>query len=423
MKSKIVGTLIMLLIFVLSGCSTQEEQLPDTYVEGSDYQYMYAGNGSFPIFQKGEAGYYLLWDNFIYFFDDEEEKIIPLCSRPDCLHDKETDQEKREACNAYASTFGDTGLSYCNGNIYYINEDISTTPALYQFAADGSGKEMLYEWDEAGVMPEQWIVHRDVLYYTIESYYTDEDDIEEFLALYALPLTGRDRLKPKQIYVPEEEGVEVVTLGNPVAYGNYVYFTVVGNRDGWDEPGVNEAEYVYTKTFVYDIQEEEVREITVPGQTAVQVVGGVGFWQDQIIFSLFDHEKNYSGEGVYYVADLDGSDPEVLFTTERQIYNVFSDGKYLYRSNANAEFYGWVEDAGPKLYHVYDEELNEIDTFTTDDVHNYDFPIGNPDKAYNIYYKDSGEWGIECWDKSAIGSLNGAEIEFTDIPYEGSIQD
>ena len=289
--------------------------------------------------------------------------------------------------------------------------------SLYQYAPDGSSKEKLYEWKDEGLMPTQWIVHRDVLYYTIESYYTGENDIEEYLAFYALPLKGRDRLKPKQIYIPEEEGVDVFILGNPAAYGEHVYFTVVGNRDGWDESMENDLDYIYTKTFVYDIGTEEVKEITVPGQTAYQTVGGVDFWKDKIIFSLFDHEKGYSGEGVFYIAELDGTDPEVLLNVERQDCTMFGDGKYLYRSNA--DFYEWVEKSGPKLYHVYDEELNEIDTFTTGDAYTTDFPIGNPDRACNIYYKESGEWGIEYWDKSELGSLNGAEIKFVDIPYEG----
>lgn len=421
MKSKIIGSLIMLLIFVLSGCSTQEEQLPDSYVDGSDYQYMYARNSPSSAFQKGEKGYYMLWNNFIYFFNEEDEMIVPLCSKPDCLHDKETDQEKQEACNAYASTVTGNGLAYCNGNLYYLDADISMkNPALYRFASDGSSKEKLYEWDEDGRMPTQWIVHRDVLYYTIESYYTGDDDIEEFLAFYALPLTGRDRLKPKQIYVPEEEGVDVIILGNPSAYGNYVYFTAVGNREGWDESEENDIDYIYRKTFVYDIQSEEISEITVPGQTAVQTVGGVDFWQDKIIYALFDNETGYTGDGDYYIADLDGSDPEV-FMTVRQGVKLFGDGKYLYQSNA--DFYEEMGDTGPKMYHVYDKDLNEVDTFTTGDEYIRDFPIGNEDRAYIMYYKESGEWGIGYWDKSVIGSLNGSEIEFTLIPYEDSIQE
>ena len=50
------------------------------------------------------------------------------------------------------------------------------------------------------------------------------------------------------------------------------------------------------------------------------------------------------------------------------------------------------------------------------------FPIGDCDRAYVIYYKENGEWGLEYWDKSEIGTLDGAEIEFTMISYEGSVQ-
>lgn len=420
MRKKIACALFIAFIFSVLGCSAIEEQLPDTYVEGSDYQYMYTRSGPFPIFQKGKDGYYLLWNNHIYFYDEESQMIVPLCSKPDCLHDKETDQTKREACYAYASTDTGNGLAYCNENLYYIDSDYYTSstsrPTLYRFAPDGSSKEKLYEWKDKANIPSQWLVHRDVLYYTVQSYYTEDDNINEYLAFYALPLTGKDKLKPKQIYIPEEEGVDIVILGNPTAYGNYVYFTTVGNYVYEDKKGNSS-----TKTFVYNIQTEEIDEITVPGQTEAHSIGGVNFWQDKIIFALFDQLKDYSGEGTYYIADLDGSDPEIAFTTDYQIYSVFSDGKYLYRSNV--DFREEVDSSGPKLYHVYDEDLNEIDTFTTDDAHNTDFPIGMPDRSYGIYYKDSGEWGIETWDKSTIGNLNGSEIEFTDIPYEGSLQE
>ena len=253
----------MLFIFVLSGCSPREEQLPDTYVDGSDYQYMYTREASnFPNFQKGDNGYYLLWNDFIYFFDEEDELIVPLCSKPDCLHDKETAQEKRESCNAYASTFTSTGLAYCNGDLYYVDTDNSSHfPTLYQYMSDGSGRKKLYEWTEEGFMPTQWIVHRDVLYYTLQSYYTDEEEIDQFLAFYALPLTGKDRLKPEQIYFPEEEGMETIVLGNPVAYGNYVYFLEAGNQKKGDEQVSS-----YIKTHVYNIQTGKISEIRVPGQ-------------------------------------------------------------------------------------------------------------------------------------------------------------
>ena len=210
--------------------------------------------------------------------------------------------------------------------------------------------------------------------------------------------------------------METIVLGNPVAYGNYVYFLEAGNQKKGDEQVSS-----YIKTHVYNIQTGKISEIRVPGQTDDQWIGKVEFWQDKIVFLLYDSEKGDSGEGFYYIADLDGSDAEILFNTDHQIYNIYGDGKYLYQSNA--ENYEMSEDADPKMYHVYDENLNEIDTFTTDDTFNFDFPIGSEDRAYCIYYKESGEWGIEYWDKSVIGSLNGSEIEFTLIPYEGPIQD
>lgn len=411
---------LLILASCISGCSPENEPLPDTYVEGSDHQYMYMGGFDFyPNFQKGEQGYYFRYNNFIYFFDDKEETIVPLCSKADCLHDKETDQEKLESCNAYAGTNYDTGLAYCNGYLYYIDPDFTqANPTLYRFAADGSMKEKLYEWDDDDIAIQQWIVHRDVLYYMVQSFSTGEEDVGQFNAVYALPLTGRSRLKPIQIYTPED-GIEVFTLGNPTAYGNYMYFTLMGNLEGWDGSDETWQEYDYTKTFVYDIRAEELRELRIPGQSNTTAITGVKFWKDHLILTPFDSSKAYLEDSDCYLSDLDGSNSEPLMTS-KQGYSLFCDENYLYISNVGLVQVG--HDNGPKLYHIYDNELNEIDTFTTASNFTYDFPIGDCDRAYVIYYKENGEWGLEYWDKSEIGTLDGAEIEFTMIPYEGSVQ-
>ena len=414
MKKNPLVFLIITVVLFISGCSSAEEELPDTYVEGSDFQYMYLGMSNFPLVQKGEEGYYFLWNNFIYYYDERQEIIVPLCSKADCLHDQETDQEKLEACNAYIDCLVDTGIAYSDGNIYCVEMGTGREPSvLYRVSSDGSRKEKLYEWKEEGRQLVHWIVHRDVLYYTVNSYSVNDEEIEDYYAFCCIPLSGRSKLKEKQIYEPES-GVDIVAFGTPTAYGNHIYFSLIGNREGWDGSDETGLDYIYNKTFVYDIRTDEIAEITLPDQAASETIGGVAFWKDKIIFTPFDGKRGYLADGDWYIAELDGSDPQILLTT-KQGYNLFSDGKYLYLSNANMNQLG--KDESPKLYRVYDEDMEEIDTFTTDDLTPADFAIGNPEKCYRVYYTDDGEFGLTCWDKSVIGSLNGAEIRFVDIPY------
>ena len=102
-----------------------------------------------------------------------KKRLFRSAAKRTVLHDKETDQEKLESCNAYAGTNYDTGLAYCNGYLYYIDPDFNqANPTLYRFAADGSMKEKLYEWDDDDIAIQQWIVHRDVLYYMVQSFST-----------------------------------------------------------------------------------------------------------------------------------------------------------------------------------------------------------------------------------------------------------
>lgn len=96
----------VILLLGLAGCG-KKDTLSDTYMEKSDFQYMRQGSMDFqPDMQKGEKGYYFRHDAFIYYLDEETEKLLPLCNRVDCLHDMETEQERYEACNAYAQPYG-----------------------------------------------------------------------------------------------------------------------------------------------------------------------------------------------------------------------------------------------------------------------------------------------------------------------------
>lgn len=407
----------------LAGAFTEADSLsgnlPDTYIEGSDHQYMRMGISFFPYFQKGEEGYYFKYNDFIYALDDIKEEILPLCSRENCLHDKETDSRKREKCNACIPGMDASGLAYCNGWLYYLDPgELKTSPTLYRIHTDGAGKEELYRWQEKGTGINQWIVHRDVLYYMTQTFNEGKENAKDSFAAYAMPLSGSGQFTPKQIYQSPDEGVEVVILGNPTAYGNHVYFTCLGNLEGYDSPADDWIDYKYSKVFEYNILTEETSEICLPdnapGTSDIQIQT---FWNDRLIFSLFDYTKGYLEEGPFYTAGLDGTQAEVLMSA-KQGYSLAADGKYLYLSNVNLQ--GRGEDPGPKLYRVFDDKLNEVDTFTVGDEINYDFPTGLPDRAYDLYvYRDSGEFGIRYWDKSAIGSLNGAEITFTEIPYAG----
>ena len=98
MEARKVVVVIIISLFILSACG--RESLPNAYVEGSDFQYMQMNDiGEYMDIQKGEGCYYLRHGDFIYYLDETTNKILPLCNKVDCLHDKETQQIRKEKCN------------------------------------------------------------------------------------------------------------------------------------------------------------------------------------------------------------------------------------------------------------------------------------------------------------------------------------
>lgn len=422
--------LIVLSCFLLAGC---EKKQPDTYIEGSDYQYMQR-EAFFSFCQQGDGVQYFAYNHYLYYLDESGNTLLPLCSKADCLHDRETDTERIQDCNAYIETEAvDTGIAYCNGYVYYVNKGGGfSSPALYRVSADGAKKEQLYQWEE-DVSILQWIVHRDVLYYGEHSYFTSEEGTEERYVMKALSLTGKGIKKPNTIYTADEN-LDVFSLANPEAYGNFLYFQIIAQKKTEDEvTDDNYIDYMYKKTFIYNMENAQLSELTLPDMEKVDTIQGVVFWQDRILFHPNENDKEYMEPTTWYIADLDGSDAEVFMENIGRGLKFFSDGKYLYLSNAVMVELGFDKN---EIYKVYDKELTLVDTFTLPFEHSFSDPaIGNQECMYIIYEHDEdeneeenneeneeeeiAEWGVARWDKSKLGSYDGSAFEMTEIKYEG----
>ncbi len=414
-----IAILPLLICLILSGCG--RETLPDTYLEGSDFQYMYKYQFTSNI-QKGPAGYYLLHDNYLYFLDEEAETIVPLCNKADCLHDRETDPERYADCNAYVKgTANDVGIAYCNGYLYWIERSFFSgeESILYRLSEDGAKREVICRWPADNTLLEGWIVHRDVLYYVEHKFEQDGDEMRVWYALKSLPLTGPWH-RPRTIFEPEDD-LDVASLAHPEAYGNYLYFQLHAYKKTEEEiTDDNYLEYVYMKTFVYDMRNGQVKEITPPNGGQHRYVQGTKFWQGKIIFNTYNADKELTEPEDWYIAELDGSNAQVFMKDIPQGEWLFSDGRYLYRSNKSLVERGIVQQENPYL--VYDEDLEAIDSFRFPFQIYLDPPIGAADRMYIQYRgeEDDGTWGVRYWDKSVIGRCGGSTVEMKEIPYRDS---
>ena len=102
---EIAVSCIIMLIVSSCGLSTS---VPDSmeYLPGTDMQYFQVTEtNKTSLIQETDSGCYLYHDRFIYYLDREAETITPLCTKANCLHDRENDTEKRALC-IFIKSFG-----------------------------------------------------------------------------------------------------------------------------------------------------------------------------------------------------------------------------------------------------------------------------------------------------------------------------
>lgn len=422
-------TMIFVVALTIAGCA--KENPGDTYVQGSDCQYMFKTsfhNGK----AKGENGYFFLWGHYIYYLDDATRQVVPLCNKADCLHNEETDGSRFADCNAYVnnSIYGsDTGIAFCNGYLYFIEREDDENgwgQTLYRIKEDGSQREKVYHWNNMPV--ELWCIHRDKLYYTEHTYRTEKtgksgSEAMENYAVKCMSLKGFGKKKIETIF-EQEQGVTIYSLSSFQAYGNYVYFAVHGAATA-DTSGITDDNYLdnfYFKHFVYNTKTKELAELRVPGQENGMMVQNVTFWQDKIIMRVYDIRKELTDTTTNYIANLDGSDAKIFRENEVQGIKYLSDGKYLYVSNSPLVIQGHEEK---QRYEVYDEKGNLVDILGMPFQTGGDPEIGMEDGSY-IIMGDKDDAKLCYFDKSTIGTYDGepyhceeiAELKYT--PADGA---
>lgn len=316
----------------------------------------------------------------------------------------------------------DLGFVYMNGNIYYVAEeweDGEPRPhsILYKVAEDGSQKEKVYQWD--GNVYD-WCMHRNVMYYIEHTF--DENNMEEFAAK-KMNLSGMGKLKPEIFYKPDPD--KQVTGNSYLGiFGNHLYIEEMGG----------DYEETEIKTFQYNLQDKTITEIKIPNQSDTQIVNSVTFWKDRIVYRVYDMEKDKQFDATedVYIADLDGSNAEVLLEDIPMHYKTYSDGTYLYVSNCN--------ECLDKIFSSpeYEENINNLKNVKWDfklhvDVYNqnmelvdsieppfHDWPYepnyGIGDRVYVQQENKSGNGvSIQYWDKTKIGTYHGSEYKLTKL--------
>ena len=221
MKRRIIGICLCLcmaigLIPALSGCDSGNhfqapdvyEDLPDTYVENTDYPIGFDGGASGPFVAPTENGYYFLGGWHLYYMDKDSLSPQILCNRPECTH-------KTADCNALFFYEQAPFIQYYEGHLYVSSFALDSKEkqyvVLYEVSPDTCTRRVVCKLPY-GLGSGSWgyMMHRGYLY----MYHTDAENM--YLERTALNQLSDDA-EPELLYK-----LETIPIEAPMIYGDHV---------------------------------------------------------------------------------------------------------------------------------------------------------------------------------------------------------
>ena len=421
-KKHLAGILLMVLFICFSvSCGKQQAPSEDihhtdidlgSYVFETDWQYYMSANGNTsPKIRETENGCVFVNNGFIYYYE-QGGSIMPLCSNVNCLHDQETDPEKKKECLAYLDDIreGDVGtvLMKYKDDLFvrYERTDHDAEKGdfcVMKMALDGSSKDMVCRVKDMNYP----LIHRGYLYYySTEFSVTEEESQSDSMSDGIMEQVGFHRMdiekrNPKAELVYYREGDH--GFAQPQVYGNYMWLFVIGDQGQRRE------------TRIYNIETNQMEE-------AETVMMPVQIYQGKAYVRLYDGTKSDLDKTTVVQMDLYGKTEKTVVEGIEQLCDIMSDEKYFYISNSQ------LHQNHPEILEkiqVYDANFQLVDEYRMPDVGNLygSVPIGGEKYQYLRYINEKeGEWGLLVFNKNRIGSLKGGACPYTIIKYgaEGS---
>ena len=226
-RSFIMGLCFVLSIVLFTSCNQTtipDENIGSQYVKGSDDQYnfiLYKRSGGYPMAESEDAVYLLKNSRYLYAVIKKTGDSIPLCNKPDCMHDKTVGSNSIDNldCNACFPVAQD--IVYYQGKLYVSVEN----SGIYEIDASGTTRRQLLP-PQKGIL--RMIVHRGYLYIATSDFIFDwgnhsQEEMKEMacrIERYRLnPWDG----KPETVYEIKGQDSQINQM---YAYGNRLWFVV-----------------------------------------------------------------------------------------------------------------------------------------------------------------------------------------------------
>ncbi|CVI68054.1 hypothetical protein NDGK_01106 [Clostridiales bacterium CHKCI001] len=225
---KKLGILFLMVLLLLTACSNRNSEQEARF---SDYQRGFVKGWGSPIVETSDGYYFLvgesLFGEYLVFMDRELKESSFVCSKPECLHEKENDENK-ENCDAYF--FRSKAVNYYNGKIYVLADgrvpDLVPRDAIYELELDGSNKKKIY--DGEGKINSACIHRGDMILY--EAKYI-EGEKNPIVSITKFPVDNPSNLG----VLYETNDYEDVSINFLECYQNYCYFSLdIMNEDGME---------------------------------------------------------------------------------------------------------------------------------------------------------------------------------------------
>ena len=225
-----VGLVLSLLLALLTSCQSPgpEQDLGDKFILGEDNQYYYRMSRilASPMVESEES-IYIVKDGYIYSKNKKTGEIVPLCNKPDCMHDdSEFNDNGSSNCNAYVGVAW--ALDYYHNKLYFM----TAFSELYEMDKSGTTRKRLMQWKE---YPYAAIIHRGYLYLSffntnaLPDEYTEEGKKGLFYRVDRYRIDHWDG-KPETIYEKKDAYGQINVM---FAYGNQVYMSLdISEEDG-----------------------------------------------------------------------------------------------------------------------------------------------------------------------------------------------
>lgn len=416
-KALLYGILCSLFLLIQTGCGRKASD-SNAFVVGEDWQYQYVDE--FPQNQKlaedEDGSVYFMSGCYVFRHDPSNGATLPLCNRPNCLHQAENDPERREDCHAFLPLSGPVeksggGIAYCKGEVivYYAEEDTEGhLTRVDAITRDGGARRTVRH---LAYLPEDFAVHRGRAYYSY-SYYDEEGGQHMEVASFGL-FGGKEEV----LYEASGDAGRDPILLFPV--GNALYFTCSGRMAGT---------LGCAHLFQCALSGGEVKEVELPDGENLAFISGVAGLFDKV---LVDALYNPEGRHLLYALDSEGGHP-ALFAQDIPS-RFYSDGERVYMSDSaglegewaaalaasgGAEDPAMAEEAPPALENckvtVLDADGKPLGSFaealqkTAGGMPYYDLCFGVGDYAYLLQQVSAyGGTVLFRLDKSEISTANG----------------